>query len=208
MSAADPALPRGRAGYHHPRPDRWGTITHAEGVSGAVIIWTVSNGESGAADTRGRAAAEATTATPGLLHTTAPRTVPWDGPRAAAVTVGVDDTDTHLDPCYDRRGHYDPGGTTGAACQLRDELTAALPTATAEIGAPGATRGDGGPTSTQPSGTDGWGPDADDTGGQGVADELDLVEQDQPPGARRCPAAGAGTPGGGGRGPSPRLGRR
>lgn len=74
-----------------------------------MIIWTISNGESGAADTRGRGATEA--------------------------------TDTHLDPCYDRRGHDDPGGTARAACQLRDELVAALLTRTAGIGAPGATGG-------------------------------------------------------------------
>jgi hypothetical protein len=50
--------------------------------------------------------------------------------------------------------------------------------------------------STQSSGTDGRGPDTDDTGGQGVADELDLVEQDQsslvPDAGRHAPRAVAG----------------
>jgi hypothetical protein len=81
-----------------------------------MIIWTIGNGQSGVNDTRARAATEATTeattAAAVLLHTTASRRLPWDGPSGAAVTVCVDDTETCLALCYDPRGCNDPEATT------------------------------------------------------------------------------------------------
>lgn len=105
-----------------------------------MIIWTLSNGGSGAADACGWAAAEATTAAAAWLHATAPRTLGWGGPHAGAVIVCVEDTDTRLGPCYDRRGLYDPDAPVRAAHRLRDELTVVLPTPAGGTGAPGATR--------------------------------------------------------------------
>lgn len=92
-----------------------------------MIIWSIDGGESGVNDTRARAAAEASTAAAILLHATAPRRVPWDGPAAVAVTVCVDDTETRLVPCYDQQGCYDHDATIRAAHHLRDELTDPLP---------------------------------------------------------------------------------
>ncbi len=87
-----------------------------------MIIWTASTGDAGAADTRPRAAAEATHAVLAHWGRQHPRTGGAEGVRICA-----DDTDTYIAPARDHQGYYEPAGTTAMMDMVRDHLAQPTP---------------------------------------------------------------------------------
>jgi hypothetical protein len=86
-----------------------------------VIIWTVSTGDAGSADTRARAAQEATDTV--LAHWAAhhPRTGGAEG-----ITICVDDAQAYVGPGITADGVYDVEATTVLLHQMRDHLATTI----------------------------------------------------------------------------------
>ena len=90
-----------------------------------MIIWTVTGGESGSADTLRRAAAEAVEAAATWLDDHAPAQDVGDHLPAATVCVG--ESETRMPPVYDRAHRYDSAATRRGGHHLVDQLAADLP---------------------------------------------------------------------------------
>jgi hypothetical protein len=86
-----------------------------------VIIWTASTGDAGSADTRARAATDATDAV--LAHWAAhhPRTGADGG-----ITICVDDAEAYVGPGITADGVYDVEATTALLNQMLDHLASTI----------------------------------------------------------------------------------